>query len=115
MQLPPFAAPPGLQPGASESPVDQALMHGLAKGLEGLLGAKPVPPAPRIICSVSPAYHGTVHGTVTRLPARSRPQHLDGSPRSQGGAQVVRLPVRPRKPVFASSKKRTPEPRLVRL
>ena len=120
MQLPPFAAPPGLQPGASESPADQALMHGLAKGLEGLLGVKPVPPGPRIVCGLSPTchgiVHGTVHGSVTRLPARIRPaQHQDGGPRSQDGAQVVRLPVRSRKPVFATSVKRTPELRLVRL
>jgi hypothetical protein len=92
-------------------------MHGLAKGLEGLLGAKPVPPAPRIVCGMPPA----CHATVTRLPVRSpraepRTDHSARGPDvRQTGGQVVRLPVRPRKPVFVTSVSRATEPRLVRL
>jgi hypothetical protein len=87
----PLAAPPGpserhLCPTSTE----QALMHGLAKGLEGLLETKPVPPAPKLACCCS----------------------SDSIRRS--ASTVVRLPARPRQAIFTGAVNRFTEPRLVR-
>ena len=67
------------------------LMHGLARGLEGLLGSKPVPPGPRIVCVPAGVRDRTAD--IARIApglrlARTEPR--DGSRRGE----VVHLPLR---------------------
>lgn len=109
MHVSTLAAPFGLRPG-ERPPGEQALMHGLAKGLEELLGAKPVPPAPRIICSCGTGPLGAAGGVAVLVSRAPAPDAAQGP-----CAQVVRLPVRPRKPIFAGSVSRLTEARVVRL
>jgi hypothetical protein len=112
MNIQSLATPPGLRPSGPEAcpgAAETALMHGLAKGLEGLLGAKPVPRAPKIACCCG----ATPDGRVTRLQPRTA--RTAPAPAERPAGQVIQLPLRACAPIFAASVNRLTESRLVRL
>jgi hypothetical protein len=110
----PAPPPPLTAEAACEHRKDVAqLMRGLARGLEELLGAKPTPPAPKIVCPRGPAEQVDRANIVALIgPAVAR---TDASRDSRPRGQVVQLPVRPRQRILSASANCLTEARTVRL